>query len=117
MTRPDDSLLTHDQMKNVRRHADRRIVVSKSFEQIIDPLPLTKTVDSSHPLGNAVPRGKQRLMSAREIIVVDRNGDERTCLVEAFNNTHQILVLLRETGLRKKTVLITPQRVIFVPAV
>jgi hypothetical protein len=32
----------------------------------------------------------------RELELVDRNGERRECIGEAFNTGHQILILLRE---------------------
>ena len=37
----------------------------------------------------------------REIVLTDRNRDERICRAEAFNTGKQTLILIRDTGLKK----------------
>jgi Zn-dependent peptidase ImmA (M78 family) len=95
----------------------RRVVASVSFDRIVDPLPLARTVNAFHPLACAVPHGKQRIVGEREVTIVDRNGEERLVMVSAFNSGHQIFLLMREAGLKKKTLLIVPNKVLHSPAV
>ena len=52
--------------------AVRRVVVSTSFELIYDGRVLCRTVDSLHPLASAVPGKGRKMISAREIILIDR---------------------------------------------
>ena len=44
----------------------------------------------------------------REVVLTDRNRDERICTAEAFNTKHQVLVLNRDIGLRKKCSIVVP---------
>jgi Zn-dependent peptidase ImmA (M78 family) len=79
----------------------RRVVMSKSFEKIFDGRVLTSTVTNAHPLGPVVPANGKRMSFDREIMLSDRNSDERICVAEAFDTKHQILILIRDTGLKK----------------
>jgi Zn-dependent peptidase ImmA (M78 family) len=86
----------------------RRVVISKSFEKIFDGKVLTATVTDVHPLGPVVPTNGKRMSFDREIVLTDRNGDERICTAEAFDTKHQILILIRDTGLTKKRSIVVP---------
>jgi hypothetical protein len=55
----------------------RRVVMSKSFETIYDGEILCSTVTGSHPLEPVVPVNGKRMSSDREIVLFDRNQDER----------------------------------------
>lgn len=80
----------------------RRVVASKSFEKIFDGNLLCSNVDHSHPLASAVPVNGKRMSFDREILLVDRNKEERVCIAEALNTQHQILILIREVGIQKR---------------
>lgn len=84
----------------------RRVVMSRSFEQIYDGKILTKTVTLSHPLGPVVP--SNRMTFNREIVLIDRNNDERLCIAEAFYTTHQTLILIRDVGARTRSGIAMP---------
>lgn len=86
----------------------RRVVASKSFNTIYDVKTLCSTVTESHVLGPVVPRYGKRLTSQTEIILLDRNEDRRLCIAEAFNSTHQILVLIRDLGRLAGTSIVMP---------
>lgn len=86
----------------------RRVVASKSFNTIYDAKTLSSTVTESHVLGPVVPRYGRRLTSQTEIILLDRNKDRRLCMAEAFNSTHQILVLIRDVGRLPSTSIVMP---------
>lgn len=87
----------------------RRVVVSKSFEAIFDGKVLTSTVtDDLHPLYSVVPASGKRMSFDREVVLTDRNHDERICTAEAFNTRHQVLILIRDSGLRKKCSIVVP---------
>lgn len=86
----------------------RRVVVSKSFAQIYDGKILAETVTSSHPLGPVVPLNRKRMTAPTEIVLIDRNKDERVSIAEAFNTTHQILVLIQDVGRRTKSGIVVP---------
>jgi Zn-dependent peptidase ImmA (M78 family) len=86
----------------------RRVVVSKSFETIFDAKVLTSNVTDGHPLYSVVPASGKRMSFDREVVLADRNCDERICTAEAFNTKHQVLVLLRDSGLSKKCSIVVP---------
>lgn len=86
----------------------RRVVMSKSFAAIYDDKLLSMAVTNSHPLGPIVPLYGRRMTLEREIVLLDRNRDERICMVEAFNTTHQILVLIRDVGQRTRSGVVLP---------
>ncbi len=86
----------------------RRVVMSKSFENIFDGKVLTSTVTDAHPLGPVVPINRKRMSFDREIVLTDRNGDERICTAEAFDTKHQILILIRDAGLMRKRSIVVP---------
>jgi hypothetical protein len=75
----------------------RRVVANISFARLYDPEKLAAPVTPQHALAALVPRGqKQRMVYPREFELIDRNGDRRECIGEAFNTKHQILILLRD---------------------
>lgn len=87
----------------------RRVVASKTFDRIYDAAKLGHAVTGQHPLRSLVPRGKnQRMVHPREIGLVDRNGDRRECIGEAFDTKHQILILIRDERPLNKTTIVLP---------
>jgi Zn-dependent peptidase ImmA (M78 family) len=95
----------------------RRVVASVSFAKMYDPAKLGLPVTGEHPLCSLVPRGaKQRMVSPRGIELVDRNGDRRECIGEAFNTKHQILILLRDEQPLNTTTIVLPGSAEFQPA-
>jgi hypothetical protein len=44
------------------------------------------------------------MVSPREFVLTDRNGEMRTCTGEAFKTPHQILVLIRDERPKVKLV-------------
>ena len=87
----------------------RRVVMSKSFQTIYDDQRLCATVTGDHPLVPVVPANGRRMIFEQEIVLMDRNREERICIAEAFNTTHQILVLIRDAGLRRWPGIVIPQ--------
>lgn len=86
----------------------RRVVASRSFDRIYESVLLCAAVNNSHPIGSVVPRKGKRMTFEREIVLVDRNTDERLCAAEAFNTTHQILILVRDVGVRTRMGIVLP---------
>ena len=86
----------------------RRVVANTSFARLYDPDKLAAPVTYQHALAGLVPRGRRRMVYLRAFELVDRNGDRRECLGEAFNTTHQILVLLRDNRPLNTTRIILP---------
>ena len=86
----------------------RRVVVSKSFETIFGAMVLKSTVTDDHPLYSVVPASGKRMSFDRKVVLTDRNCDERICKAEAFNTKHQVLILIRDSGLRKRCSIVVP---------
>lgn len=86
----------------------RRVIASTSFDAIYDSKTLRSTVTKSHVLGAVVPRFGKRLIYQTEIVMLDRNKDRRLCVAEAFNNTHQTLVLIRDLGRLSASSIVMP---------
>ncbi len=84
----------------------RRVVMNKSFEKIYDGKGLTTTVTGSHVLGPVIPR--RRMTFDHEIVLTDRNSDERTCIAEAFDTGHNTLILIKDVGIRRRSGVIVP---------
>jgi Zn-dependent peptidase ImmA (M78 family) len=74
----------------------RRIVSSKQFSDIFDTSALSAPVHGKHTLGSVVPRSK-RMTAPTPIYLKNRNGEYSRCVAEAFNTSHQILILIRYT--------------------
>jgi hypothetical protein len=84
----------------------RRVVASKSFQSRYDCAKLFPVVTQDHPIAKSVPRGKkQRFTPEREVVLTDRNQDQRVCTVEAFDTKHQILILVRDIRPFNKSVI------------
>lgn len=86
----------------------RRVVMSKSFEKIYDDEVLCSTVNGYHPPVPVVPKYKRRLVAEREIILVDRNHDQRVCTAAAFDTRHNTFVLIRDVGKRTAGGVVVP---------
>jgi hypothetical protein len=63
-----------------------------------------------HPLVPVVPVNGKRMTFEREIVLTDRNRDDRICIAEGFNTGHQTLVLIRDAGLRTRAGIVMPAR-------
>lgn len=53
-----------------------------------------------------VPR--KRMCYPREVVLEDRNGEDRICRAEAFNTIHHTLVLLQDIGLHNRAGIAVP---------
>ena len=70
----------------------RRIEASPSFEiQFGKPAETVLTLD--HPIGRVLPVGR-RMTGPTSLLIKDRNGDAHECLMEAFDTTYNVLILL-----------------------
>jgi hypothetical protein len=75
----------------------RRIIPTTTFHTIFDSERFGEAIHQSHILGHIVPVNR-RMTASRKIKLTDRNGNNRNCTAEAFNATHQILILIRDQG-------------------
>jgi len=87
----------------------RRIIASKSFDKIYDCASLCSPVIPSHPLAPAIPFAGKRMTFQREVVLTDRNQNERVCIGEALNTTHHVLILVRDVGPRTRSTIIMPR--------
>jgi Zn-dependent peptidase ImmA (M78 family) len=76
-------------------HEVRRVIPSATFARKYDPNVLALDVGRDHPLRPLLPYGQQRIVTERGFALLDRNGDKRQFLGEAFKPKH-ILMLFRE---------------------
>lgn len=88
--------------------AVRRVVASNAFDAMYDGRTLCSRVDDAHPLTASVPTYGRRMTAEHDVVLRDRNGDDRICLVEAFNTTHQVLILIRDAGPRRSVGIVVP---------
>lgn len=79
----------------------RRVVMNKSFEKIYDGKALAVIVTAGHVLAPVIPR--KRMTFDHEIVLTDRNNDERICIAEAFDTGHQTLILIKDAGVRRRS--------------
>ncbi len=79
----------------------RRVVMNKSFERIYDSKPFALAVTDTHVLGPVLPR--KRMTFGHEVVLTDRNKDERVCIAEAFDTGHQTLVMIRDVRVRQRS--------------
>lgn len=86
----------------------RRVVAGKTFASLYDLAAFGNEVTKDHVLGVLVPRGKQRMVLSRDIGLVDRNGQRRECIGEAFNTKHQTLILLQDSRPLTATTIVMP---------
>jgi hypothetical protein len=86
----------------------RRIEASAPFRAQF-PLLKAEWITPEHPLGTLLPAPNQRVVKPRAVILNDLNGTRRECVAEAFNTTHNIIILLYpNTGLTRTTVILPP---------
>jgi hypothetical protein len=55
-----------------------------------------------------MPSKGKRMSFQREIVLLDRNGDERLCNAEAFYTGHQTLILIKDVAARTRSGIILP---------
>jgi Zn-dependent peptidase ImmA (M78 family) len=84
----------------------RRIEPSPSFAaQFGRPQDLVITVD--HPLGRLLPIGR-RMTRPTTLSMTDRNGTAHECVAEAFDTTHNVIILLFPVRSLTKTMIVVP---------
>ena len=88
------------------RAAVRRIEPSPSFvTQFGRPVDTHITLD--HVLGPVLPIGR-KMTSPRTLSLTDRNGDSHECVAEAFDTTHNVIILLYPVSALGKSTVILP---------
>jgi hypothetical protein len=85
----------------------RRIEASPSFRAKF-PVPEVDHLTLDHPLGKVLPSGRQRVVKPKSLSMRDRNGVAHECVAEAFNTTHNIIILLYPVKALTATTIIMP---------
>jgi len=89
------------------RASVRRIEPSAKFlEQFGCPSEAVITPD--HPLGPVLPIGR-KMTPQTLVLLKDRNGDSHECLAEAFDTTHNIIILIYPVKALNKFSIIIPE--------
>jgi hypothetical protein len=70
-------------------------------------LPSETHITLNHPLGPVLPINR-KMTSPRTLSLTDRNGDPHECVAEAFDTTHNILILLYPVQALGKPTIIVP---------
>ena len=87
--------------------AVRRIEASPSFIKQFG-LPNDTLITLDHVLGPVLPVGR-KMTRPRTLSIKDRNGSPHECLAEAFDTTHNVIILLYPVqALGKQTVILPP---------
>jgi hypothetical protein len=86
--------------------AVRRIEASPSFIKQFG-LPNDTLITLSHALGSVLPVGR-KMTRPRSLSIKDRNGAPHECLAEAFDTTHNVIILLYPVQALGKQTIILP---------
>ena len=70
----------------------RRIEASPSFKRQFG-MPGDTVISRDHLIGSVLPVGR-RMTGPRSIRIKDRNGDMHECVMEAFDTTFNVVILL-----------------------
>lgn len=93
----------------VPAYADvRRIEASPSFAQQFG-IPVAERIEMSHALGDLLPIGR-KMTRPTQLMYSDRNGDTHDCLGEAFDTTHNVLLLIYPMKALTGTIIAVPQQ-------
>ncbi|MBA7464941.1 hypothetical protein ES707_00099 [subsurface metagenome] len=86
--------------------AVRRIEASPSFIRQFG-LPNDTLITLGHALGPVLPVGR-KMTRPRTLSIKDRNGSPHECLAEAFDTTHNVIILLYPVQALGKQIIILP---------
>ena len=86
----------------------RRIEASASFTERFG-IPSATRIEMSHALGDLLPIGR-KMTRPTQLIYSDRNGDTHECLGEAFDTTHNVLLLIYPMKALTGPVIVVPQQ-------
>lgn len=93
----------------VPAYADvRRIEASPPFATRFG-IPTLDRIDMSHPLADLLPIGR-KMTKPTPLLYCDRNGDRHECLGEAFDTTHNVLILIYPTQALTSAIIAVPQQ-------
>jgi len=93
----------------VPAYADvRRIEASPSFALQFG-IPSVERIEMSHALGDLLPIGR-KMTKPTQLVYSDRNGDTHECLGEAFDTTHNVLLLIYPMKALNGRIIAVPQQ-------
>lgn len=93
----------------VPAYADvRRIEASPSFAQQFG-IPTAARIEMSHALADLLPIGR-KMTKPTQLVYSDRNGDTHECLGEAFDTTHNVLLLIYPVKALNGPIIAVPQQ-------
>lgn len=93
----------------VPTYADvRRIEASPSFAAQFG-IPRSDRIDMSHPLAGLLPIGR-KMTKPTPLVYSDRNGFRHECLGEAFDTTHNVLILIYPTQALSSSIIAVPEQ-------
>ena len=96
-------------MPGVPEYADvRRIEASTSFALQFG-IPRPDRIDMSHPLAGLLPIGR-KMTKPTPLVYCDRNGLRHECLGEAFDTTHNVLILIYPTQALTSSIIAVPEQ-------
>jgi len=84
----------------------RRIEASESFAQQFG-VPSATRIDVFHALGDLLPIGR-KMTRPTQLVYSDRNGNRHECVGEAFDTTHNVLLLIYPTRALNPSILVLP---------
>lgn len=85
----------------------RRIEASPSFALQFG-IPAAERIDVSHALGDLLPIGR-KMTRPTQLVYNDHNGDTHECLGEAFDTTHNVLLLIYPTKALTGPIIAVPE--------
>ena len=85
----------------------RRIEASPSFERQFG-VPRDAVISLDHPIGGVLPLGR-RMSRPMSVSIKDRNGEAHECVMEAFDTTFNVLVLVYPVKSLAKMTFIIPR--------
>lgn len=72
----------------------RRVVPSPSFMQMFGELNWPEYFTPDDEIGAMVPIGNRKASGKRNIVLIDRNGNEHECVAESFTQGYQVFILI-----------------------
>ncbi len=86
----------------------RRAIPSQTFIEKFGDLNWPDLFTPDDEIGAMVPINKRRMSGKKEMILIDRNGDNHVCIAEAFTQSWQVFILIHSVEtLTRKSILIT----------
>jgi len=72
-------------------------------------IPTAERIDVGHALGDLLPIGR-KMTRPTQLVYRDRNGDIHECLGEAFDTTHNVLLLIYPTKALTGSIIALPEQ-------